>query len=230
LIGMTADVLREFLWTEQSMCSLHGEEAMDANQPRGESRSTLLPSCPLYVEGGFYKRAGDLRSQFDQKISATQSNGGLTPLGYAFDEDRFQFLTVSPERVFELDILDDLMKRLCSWARGSLGVSHVSTPQVRVYIDGCRRRFLRDDIAADWHYMLSIGGNGRPPKSAVVKVVNEAFPRNTEHQFRIDRVLSAKLDFNQMLLHPSSSPYAVEVGKTSMNPLDGAIFLDGYMW
>jgi hypothetical protein len=203
---------------------------MGANQPQGQSKPITLSTSPLYVETNFYKRAEDLRTQFEQKISAAQSNGGLTPFGYAFDPDKFQCLMASAERIFARDVLEDLMKQLCSWASGSLGASHASTPQARVYINGCKRSLLRDDTSARWHYALSITRNVGRRRSAVVKIVTETRPGKRAQEFRIDRVLSVELQFNQLLVHQSNNPYAVEVGKASMNPLDGAVLLDGYMW
>jgi hypothetical protein len=44
------------------------------------------------------------------------------------------------------------------------------------------------------------------------------------------KLMSAKLEFNDLLVHDVSQPYGIEVGKASMDPGEGAVFLDGYLW
>lgn len=189
-----------------------------------------LAGSSFYLEDDFYEMADTLRAQFEEQISAaTGQNGSMTPLIYAFCRDAFQFLTASADRLFAGDILENLIDRLRAWANEAVGTSSVSTPQVRVYINGCRRHLLRDDCSARWHYMLSL--TRQPKKGGWVKILAGGVPKETtRYSIGIDRTLSLQLKFNQLLVHNTSSAYSVEPAKTSMNPCDGAIFVDGYLW
>lgn len=195
-----------------------------------ENNESRPASSGLCVEPCFYKRTDELRAQFEQKIFAVQSAGGMTPLVYAFYSDRFQFLTASAERMFAREILEDLMDCLRVWGINSLDASHVSTPRLRVYVNGCRRSLFRDQVNARWHYVLSITRDGRRQKTCLVKVVTETISERARGDLSVDRILSSPLRFNELLVHSASSPYAVQNTGTSMHPLDGAVFLDGYLW
>ena len=46
----------------------------------------------------------------------------------------------------------------------------------------------------------------------------------------LQRVIRFQLEFNQLLVTNSQCPYSVETGPLSMNPLEGYLFLDGYIW
>jgi hypothetical protein len=185
---------------------------------------------PLHVESSFYNRIDTLREQFERKVAATESNGGMSPLHYAFYPDNFQFLTVNAGLLFTQEILEHLMETLRTWASSSLDASHVSTPQVRIFINSCRRKFLRDRVDARWHYMLSITRVGPREKGGFIKVLSEGFPTSARVDFRINRVASSRLGFNEFAIHSVNSPYAVESRVGSMNPLEAVVFLDGYLW
>ena len=192
-----------------------------------DSRPATSNHC---VEPCFYKRTDELRAQFEQKISVVQSTGGMTPLVYTFQSDKFQFLTASAERVFTREILEDIIDSLRVWSSRCLEASHVSTPHVRVYVNACRRNFFRDQVNARWHYILSIARDGQRHEGCVVKVVTENVSESARGNFTIDRILSSPLRFNDLLVHSTCSPYAVQTMGASMHPLDSGVFLDGYFW
>ncbi len=184
---------------------------------------------PLYLETDFFPLADVLREQFEQRILSTAADGSASPFCYAFNENRYQFLTASAERVFAAPPLQKLLATLKAWAARRLAASHVSTPQARMYLNGCSRELLRDEVAFGWHYALSLTRN-RPYKAARIKVVVESGTDDAVRNFEVSRVVSFQLKFNQLLVHRSSGAYRIETGKTSMNPLESDIFLDGYFW
>src|SRR5207253_538718 len=100
------------------------------------------------------------RDEFDKAILGQNGqHGGITPLTYAYSEDAYQFLTASAERCFSEDVVADIIGTLEQWGNAALGTTHVSTPQVRVYVRGCSRKLYRDNVAAPWHFMLSLTSN-----------------------------------------------------------------------
>jgi hypothetical protein len=188
------------------------------------------PRPPLLMEASFYSRAEELWSQFENIVSSAQTNGGLTPFSYAFDVERFQFLTANSERLFARETLRDLIEKLTSWASDALGAKHVSTPQTRIYINGCGRNFLKDETKADWHYVFAITPKPRSRKATILRVIIETDAGQAGDRFRVDRVLAAKLTFNHLFVHPTAASYAVQGAPSSMNPVEGTVLLDGYMW
>lgn len=190
-----------------------------------------IPLKPFRLETDFYKMASTLRAQFRNKVAGSFQTGvGITPLAYAFSEDAYQFLCAGAESIFTRDILDDLLNRLGSWASEALGTSHVSTPQVRIFIDGCWRSLLRDEVSAKWHYILSLSNEHRKKLDRIKVLIDGSSAHKDERSAHLGRVLSFQMKFNQLLVHDVGSPYEIEPIKTSMNPLDATFLLDGYLW
>lgn len=46
----------------------------------------------------------------------------------------------------------------------------------------------------------------------------------------VGRVITVELHFNELLVHDSRMAFGVADAKASRNPLEGAIYLDGYFW
>lgn len=195
-----------------------------------ESDSQAVQSL-FYVESDFCSVAESLRAHFERIVSgSTNGEGGLTPMTYAFRQDCFQFLTASSEHVFTQELLENVVANLRAWAENALRASHISTPQVRVYIDGCWRGLFRDVVGTKWHYVLWLSRK-RHRKVARLKMVTEELPVNGAGQpISVGRFLSFPSKFNQLLVHHASLPYAIEEVRASMNPAEAAVFLDGYMW
>lgn len=183
----------------------------------------------IYVENGFYSKAEILRAELEKAMLGEHGrNACMTPLSYVYYRDAYQFLTAGAERCFSEEVVADLIETLQQWADNVLGASHVSTPQVRVYIRGCSRKLLRDDVTMPWHFLLSLTSHQSSRKSSQIRILRENTQGNGSFRFR--RVLSSFPVFNQLLVHSAREPYSVDGMQTSMNPLEGMVFLDGYMW
>ena len=189
------------------------------------------PEAPFRLEENFYAEARKFREQMEkQLLSAIDMNDGLTPFTFAYAADSYQFLTASGERVFSRELLDDVINRLRSWAMETLGASCVSTPQVRIYLNGCRRDLLLDSTEARYHWMLSLGPPSRENPARIRLLTQSIAAEVTGDSMSIDRMTSLQLLFNQLLVHESSSAYGIEPCKGSINPLEATVFLDGYLW
>jgi hypothetical protein len=175
--------------------------------------------------------ADALRQQFEESVSSSEeSNGGITPLAYSFNPDSFQLLSASAELIFSQNLLRDSLDQLRTWASGALGTGHVSTPQVKVYINGCGRSFLRDSVTARWHYLLSLSRCPRNKVGRVSVLAEDEDANGGASEIRMGRVLRFRMEFNHLLVHSATNSYSVEVPKTSMDPNEGTVLLDGYFW
>ena len=185
----------------------------------------------FYLENDFFHAADILRAEFERLMSiSVPANSGLTPFSYAFCRHEYQFLTASAERIFASDVLDDLIGVLRAWGNRRLGTSHVSTPQFRVYISGCSRSLVCDDVNVPWRYILSLTKNGVARKGGAFNILTDHSTSQSRQGFSIGKLMNCHLHFNQMLVHRASSAYSIEALATSMNLTEGLVFLDGYFW
>lgn len=189
-----------------------------------------LKTSSLCVENDFFHRADLLRAQFERLMSmSVPANSGLTPFSYAFCQSAYQFLTVGAERVFEPEILDDLIDSLAAWAKKTLRTSHVSTPQLRIYLSGCYRNLLCDDVSAPWRYALSLTKDLQLGRTGPVNVLTDG-DSSLQRSLSVKKLANSHLPFNQLLVHWTSNPYSIDAATNSMNPVKANIFLDGYFW
>jgi hypothetical protein len=187
-------------------------------------------TAPFMVEREFYSHAQTFWLQIEEAIlSASESNNGITPFAYAFVPGIYQFLTVGGGEIFTPDILQDFIDKLSSLAREKLNLQHVSTPQLRLYVKGCSRSIVRDDIHAGWHYIFCLTPPARR-RSMQVRIAGQAVQNGKVPLLTLQRVIRFQLEFNQLLITNTEYPYSIDTGSSSMNPLEGCLFLDGYIW
>lgn len=187
-------------------------------------------TVPFLTEKEFYSNADAFRLQIEETIlSASESNNGITPFAYAFVSGIYQFLTVGGGEIFTPDILHDFIDKLSSLTREKLNLQHVSTPQLRIYIKGCSRTLVRDDVEGGWHYIFCLTPPARR-RSMQVRIAGQAVQSGKASLFTLQRVIRFQLEFNQLLITNNEYPYSIETISSSMNPLEGILFLDGYIW
>jgi hypothetical protein len=195
-----------------------------------DSTSSESATAPFLTEREFYPNADDLWLQIEEAVSsASASNGGITPFTYAFVPGIYQFLTVGGGEIFTPGLLQDFIDELSSFAREKLNLHNVSTPQLRLYIKGCSRPLVRDDVEAGWHYILCLTPPSRR-RSMQVNIAGPAVQSGKSPLLTLQRVLRFQLEFNQLLVTNAEYPYGIETRTSSMNPLEGLMFLDGYIW
>jgi hypothetical protein len=196
---------------------------------KSDSITVAEERISFLVENDFYRDANRLRLQLEDSFS-TQNQVGITPLTYVFSENRYQFLTASSESVLTRVSLQEFLEHLGNWGESKLGASHVSTPQVRVYIGGCKRSVLQDAVMLGWHYMLSLTKDQRSRKNDRVRIMIPDRPGREDKLLSTCNLVDSDLKFNRLLIHDTQNAYGIEPATTLMNPLDGTIFLDGYFW
>ena len=190
-----------------------------------------LQSPAFYIRDDFFESPETLRSQFEQKIlTSAETENGTTPLSYAFCPDAYQFLTAGAERFFTPETIEHLIQNLLVLGADLLELSHVSTPQLRVYIEGCSRRLLRDDVSAPWRYSLSLTHPRRNRKDGRLRILTEDADNPRRLTWRTHRTVNACLTFNQIVVHRTTNPYSIDPPGAAATPLEGAVFLDGYLW
>ncbi len=191
---------------------------------------TALEDSGFLIESNFYQRAEMLWSQFDMRLSPpAHLPANNSPLVYAYSQNAYRHLVGMGENLFGHEILFDFLDRLRAWAQPTLGASYASTPRVQVYIDNCWRRILRDDIKVRWHYVFSLTPSAKHNRK--IKIMTDSGPGDgVGFALTVGKVAHITLNFNELLVHDASGPYGVDDARASMNPLEGSVFLDGYLW
>jgi hypothetical protein len=179
-----------------------------------------------FFEQDFYERAKELRMQFEQACKKA-SESSATLLSYLHQDEIGQMLTVGGEQVFGGDLIEHFIAALGDWSAKSIHANHVSTPQLRVFISGCRRELVRDQVNVRWHYILSLTEDSHGLCVPIKLLAKKPEPRRG---VSLNSVLYFKLKFNQLLIHDSAAPYAILPGRLSMNPLQAIVLADGYLW
>lgn len=208
--------------TQDENCHHRGEPAPVAEAER--EKHVLL------VEDDFYEKAEVIRSQFEKQVTSTIPWEADNPLVYTFAERAYQFLSANVDNIFTRDSLLDFMDRLRAWSRQTLGVTHASSPRLRVYVKGCWRALLRDDASTQWHYLYCLTRNGSD-RTGRLKLLSSSFSKTARnYALSAGRVINHEFRFNQLLLHDSAKAYAIDSVRSSMNPIDGLVVLDGHLW
>jgi hypothetical protein len=195
----------------------------------GRPRSSPSEDSEKYrLEQDFCAQAAELRAQFDQVVADSLINGGMTPFTYAFCKDAYQFLTASSERIFAQNLIDILSSDIRFWGARSLGTSMNSTPHARLYIRSCRRNFARDNVSHPWHFVFSLAGD-HSERASYIRIMRSECTENGATAVG-SQVESLRLRFNQLLVHRTTWPYSIETSVDSMDPSEGLLLLDGYLW
>ena len=192
----------------------------------GEGGGTATTSSSeFYFSPSFLVIAPSLRAQFESRISECAS-GATTPFSFAFRQGAYAFLGASAERIFAEEDVASLLEALAAWSLATLGPCRISTPQARLYMGGYWRSLARDQIAAKWRYQLSLTTCPRLQKNGGTRVLLET-ERSSPY---LQKVRNFPFEFNRLLVHRCQSPYSVALPKTGINPLEGTLLLEGYLW
>jgi hypothetical protein len=191
----------------------------------------LAQSAPVarlfQVQPNFSSQANILRRQFEAELNAQA--GGMSCFTYAFCRSTYAFLTANAEQLFARAELDALLDEIAEWGAQALGTSYVSTPQVRVYIDGCSRTFARDEVDARWHYLLWLT---RFPVETKARGRIRLITDNGAglYSVMVHRTADLEPKYNDLVVHDTMCTYSVEPSHLSMDPSEALVFLDGYLW
>lgn len=197
------------------------------------ARSPLVESTRIaklfQVQPDFSSQADLLRQQFETRLYGKGKGGGISCLSYAFSSGAYGFLTANAEQLFGRAELDALLDEIAQWGMRVVGTSYVSTPQVRVYIDGCSRSFARDEVDASWHYVIwltrfPVGTKAR----GRVRLITGSGPGL--YSLTVHRTVDLEPKYNDLIVHDTMCNYSIETRHLSMEPAEAVIFLDGYLW
>ena len=187
----------------------------------GPARPRITTS--FYAEEAFYDRADDAWEAIATHLPPAEG-GPFTAHSHA---DAYRFLSAHTEHLFARELLTHFIRTLSAWSKDILGTLHLSTPQVRLYTDGCWRAVVRDDVQAEWHYMLSLTRGSTTKVTMLAEDLAEDVTRGA--RFSIGRAAVAPAQFNQLLVHRTARPYGIEA-RGAKDAGAGGIFLDGYLW
>ncbi len=163
-----------------------------------------------------------MRQQLEQALSADGS-GHLIPVDSV---GACRFLLATADHIFTHDLVLAFLNGLRRWARENVEAQHASTPQIHVYVEGCRRDLAPDAIQARWHYLYSLTRG----EAASIRLLGKDNLRKKRFWIALSRINNVQLRFNQLLVHETRQAYGLDCRNHATKPLDGAILLHGYLW
>jgi hypothetical protein len=181
-----------------------------------------MPSAALIHSTALPELAMPLRNQLEKALLAA-ANEGATPLSYAYFPGRYRFLTAGAPHLLAGPDLDTFLESVARWAVQRLGTSRASTPQLRIYAAGCERHFARDNTAGEWRYCYSLAkreGAGRMELTDGLQVSRKP---------RLARLARFGFAPGSLFVHNTRCSYRIRV-RGNPEPLDGLVFLDGFLW
>lgn len=149
-------------------------------------------------------------------------------LKFAYSHSNYQMLTASLDSVAEIGNISALLTELKTWAFRELNTEHASTPQLRVFCRGCRRRLVRDATSAQWHYILSLTKQESSSRRAlgIDPMTSLPFAKRIVR----GRVQYFHLQFNRLIVHRTDQPYSIRELLEASDPAQGLLLLEGYLW
>lgn len=156
----------------------------------------------------------------------TEPESGSGLLRHVDSPHAYTFLLATADQIFTHDLTLAFLNRLRQWGKEKFGARHVSTPQIHIYLDGCRRELAPDAVPTQWHYLYSLTRN----EAASVRLLEETGSKKVRFGLGLTRVANFRLGFNQFFVHETRQAYALDEPQRAGKPLEGAILLHGYLW
>lgn len=186
-------------------------------------KATVAESC--IQEPQFFKDADVLWKQLEYAVTE-EAGTGSGPLTRVSSPSAFSFFLATADQIFTHELTLSFLGRLRKWGKETLDTRHASTPQIHIYVKGCQRALAPDAAQARWHYLYSM----TRIETAGICLVAE--PTSQKHwlRFGLNGIAHFRLPFNFLLVHETCAAYALDGPKQGTGPLDGSIFLHGYLW
>jgi len=169
-----------------------------------------------------------LRRQVDERLLAFDGSSSGSGLCYSYSRDKYAYLTARGEEFIEADPLQQLIEDLRQWGAVTLETTHVSTPSLNIFVGNCERRLLLDKVSARFHYFLCLTSTARKAGTKIaLQAPSRRIPRSP---ISVSRLSSYKVSFNMLLVHSCAFAYSIAGRRWSLDPRDGVVLLDGFMW
>lgn len=186
--------------------------------------TTGVAAGNCFVESEFFDRAEILWEQIGRSVTGGESESShLRRVG---SSSAYTLLLATADQVFTQDLTLAFLNRIRRWGRETLGARHASTPQVHIYVEGCRRALAPDAPRTRRHYLYSLTRS----ETAIVRLLEEDGFQKKWFRISVNRVANFQLRFNQFLVHETHQAYAIEGPQRAALPLEGMILLHGYLW
>ncbi len=179
----------------------------------------------LLLETAFFEKADELWEQLGRALPSSRENE-LEPFREIESHVAYRSLLATAEQVFARDVVLALLSRVRRWGKETLDATHVSTPQIHLFIDGCHRELAPDGVPVRWHYLLSLTRGEAP----AIRLLTDATRQKRPFRFAFNQITHVRLAFNQLLVHDTREAYAIDAPKRAVSPLDGPVLLHGYLW
>ena len=169
-----------------------------------------------------------LRAQFEWKIALSRIRG-KNLLGEMAEEGICRMWSATADRIFTQDAITGFLSHLRRWARGAIGISHASSPQIQVFSRDCWRAANQDSTPAKWRYIYVLGPKSGQGSSSATLMPLQAI--RDKGFFSITRTINIDLTFGGILVYAADFGLSIDgLRNASDDPLCGIVLLTGYLW
>jgi hypothetical protein len=190
----------------------------------------------VIVTPDFFRRAADMRSQFNALVGPERS---ALPRRFCWDywyvPGQFAYIRTFARNCFSAELYSEFARALRSWAQQNLGCYSWTEPWVSYYIDGCRQQFHSDVIHGPWAWVFSLTHwerrrfSGGETVLIAPRILDYWRNFNPGRPFEVDEILCRiPAKFNQLIVFDGRLPHAVAPVEGTSDPLDSRVVLHGW--
>jgi hypothetical protein len=189
----------------------------------------------LIVDGLLAEReAAQLRAEIDDHFAEPHRHRpDLHQVwNYWYVPDLYTYLRTEPQKVIAPALVARFHAVLTLWARETLGLGHVSWPNLSLYVDGCEQGLHNDSANGRFGYVYSLTRNARKTIGGETILLHEGdLFRDHLDEARAGSGLYDLVapDFNRLTLFDDRLPHGVRRVAGSMDPAEGRIVLHGHI-
>jgi hypothetical protein len=189
----------------------------------------------LWVEDGFYKAAGELRSVFEERFQdPRRGHSERFVWDFWHVPDQYTLVRTPAMPYFPAAAFDPFLDRLADWGRDVLGCAALSPPWLSYYVDGCQQQLHSDVPHGPWAYVFSLsprrlaftGGETlllRPQVLDYWRSFSDASDR--EQGAFVERVAPR---FNRLVVFDPRIPHGVTPVRGTMDPREARLVVHGW--
>jgi hypothetical protein len=181
-----------------------------------------------------YGEADRMREDIDRHFSEPHKQLPSTHQvwNYWYVPGLYTYLRTQPEKVIGHALVERFHESLIRWASDTLGLAHVTWPNLSLYVDGCQQGLHNDSANGRFGYVYSLTWDDRKTIGGETIVLREG------DLFRSNLARAAAgwglfdllpPHFNRLVVFDDRMPHGVQRVEGSMDPVEGRFVLHGHI-
>ncbi|MGZ3690934.1 MAG: 2OG-Fe(II) oxygenase [Pseudobdellovibrio sp.] len=189
----------------------------------------------FFVEKNFYKRARDLRHEFEENFrDSKNAHQKRFVWDFWYDDDQYHLIRTPAYYYFSSQLYQNFHSYLVQWGRENLGCHDISPPWLSYYVDGCFQKLHSDVPHGPWAFVYSLTPQKREFKGGETLILkpetlnywpHHKASQNYEQNSFVDIIPSL---MNQLVVFDPRFPHGVTEVKGTRDPLKSRLVMHGW--